>query len=131
MNKLLRLLGVCTIALVTLSGCREYRTEYSEVKHESAHISGKRYDPGTSGIILPDSGAFFPRKYWITFDGNIDFNVNNKNLYNKFNQGDLADVSYREMYKSIYDDINKDGQKELLKRELDGYKFIDAQPIKK
>lgn|GEM_PF-1222149 len=51
-----------------------------------------------------------------------------KTLYNKLKEGENVDVTYNEIYRATYDDVNKDGKKELTERVLVGYDFLDAQP---
>jgi hypothetical protein len=49
-----------------------------------------------------------------------------KNLYNKLEKGQKVDVSYKEIYRAFYKDINKDGKKELVKKTLVDTEFLDA-----
>lgn len=139
MNKLLRLLGISAVALAVIAGCKEYRTEYSEVKHENAIVTSK--DPGGNFIGFgasignPGLGMLMSDHKEITFDGDIDFrvdlkNINRQGLYDIFNVGDLADVTYRNRFLSAYNGLNKDGQKELIEKRFIEHEFIDAQPIK-
>ncbi|MEK6833505.1 MAG: hypothetical protein AABY32_05660 [Nanoarchaeota archaeon] len=51
-----------------------------------------------------------------------------KNLYNKLKKGQKVDVSYKEVYNAFYKDINKDGEKELVKKIKIDHKFVDANP---
>ena len=151
MNKLQRLLGIGAIGLATmgLGGCNNWsKIEYSSIKHENAVVVSKNHIPSetrsTVGIAITNSkggfgiganGAGFgigglnfssetdPEQNYITFDGNIDFRLNNKKLFNSFNLGDLVDISYTEEYKAFYD------LGDLIRREFRGYEFVDAQPV--
>lgn len=78
--------------------------------------------------LLLISQCIIEKKNKITFSGKINFNLDNKEVYNKFNLGDSAEVSYREIYLTTFDDLDKDGKKEQIGKVLEGYQFIDAQP---
>ncbi|MCX6747209.1 MAG: hypothetical protein NTU63_03705 [Candidatus Pacearchaeota archaeon] len=67
-------------------------------------------------------------KYYVFFDGNVDFEVDDRRLFSIFRVGDKADVTYREVYLLTYDDLNDDGEKELIKKSFLGNSFRDAQP---
>ena len=128
MNRLQRLLGIGAIALATITGCKEYRTEYSEIKHGNASVELHYHRP----YMHVGGGRLFirshPAQYHVKFSGDVNFEINNKNIFNRFkDKSSLVDVSYREIYFSVYDDTDRDGQKELIKRKLQGYEFVDAQ----
>lgn len=66
--------------------------------------------------------------YYVFFDGkDVDFEVENKTFYIIFKLGDKADITYKEMYLLTYDDIDEDGEHELIKRSFVGNSFRDAQ----
>ncbi len=143
------------LTLLGLVSCREYKTEYSDVKHENAIVSSKNYIPSKSkievGLILNPTilnpnltmsgklgytfGGFTfakknsPAKYEIAFDGKIRFELDDRIMFDRFHSNDQADVSYRELYSLIYDDTNNDGTNELVQRFFMDAEFIDAQPI--
>ncbi len=132
MNKLQKILGIGAIVL-SLTGCRETE-EYSEIKHENAVVSYRQYRKAHTyrsmilvRAIIPIT-RHYPERWYINFDGNIDFEVDNKEIYNRFdNTGDVADISYKEFHASIYN-TNKNGKEELIWRGRSIYEFVDAQP---
>ena len=116
------------LMLLGLAGCKEYKTEYSDVKHEDALVSYKKHR--NSYIAqLNEQRTYHPEEYEIVFDGKIRFVLDNKEMFKRFNSNDQADVSYREKYRLILDDTNKDGTNELIQKNFMDAEFIDAQPI--
>lgn len=98
-----------------LAGCNEIEKEYPAPKQEKARVSQKIHE----GFYLESKNARIkehPERYLITFDGKVDFTVDNLELYNKFNSNDVANVTYKEEY-------------DPKRFTLIGYKFLDAQPI--
>jgi hypothetical protein len=65
---------------------------------------------------------------------NKTFNLNNsgdaERVYNKLKPHQRVDVSYKEVYRAFYRDTNKDRKKELIKRKIIDYKFLDANAKK-
>ena len=135
------------LASSLLTGCREIRTGWSEsLFYDSAVVSYKQYEPesdltgeglaigtsmGNASMgLLAGSAMSEDERYIIKFDtpGAIDFEVDNKKLYNKFEKGDSVIVAYREHYIITLDDLNKDGNKEVVSRIIDEHKLVDAQP---
>lgn len=129
-----------------LSGCQEYRTEYSETKHEEAVVTSKKHmsedDQLGTGLVLGtamgDIGSGLclgvamsdDEHNYITFKGsNVVFKRDSKKLFRRFNLNDVTDVTYKRRYETTYDDINNDGKKEIVNRTSKGYKFLDAQLI--
>ena len=49
-------------------------------------------------------------------------------MFNRFNINDAVQVTYQEMFRSTYQDIDGDGKEDLTGKTLTGYKFVDAQP---
>ncbi len=120
------------LAVSLLTGCkRETRTELSEVLHEDAVVTSRDYTSRWVQI-LPCGKTIIPithpESYSISFDGKIDFDSSDEEVYSRFKEGDTADVSYREVYKLIFEDLDKDGKKEQIGRVFDGYEFEDACP---
>jgi len=73
-------------------------------------------------LLMPED------KYYVFFDGDVDFEVENKGLYIIFRLGNKANVTYKEVYLLTYDDVNDDGEKELIKKSFLGNSFRNAQP---
>jgi hypothetical protein len=112
-----------------LGGCSEYK--YSSLLHEKAIVTDKRHidthlspiPTGKSIILMPT-----PEVNQIKFDGEIDFEINNRDIYNKLDKGDLVNLYYKEKYNIKFLPFK---EKKVRKIELIGYEFIDAQPIKR
>lgn len=98
---------ILAAGLVGLIAYDKYNRRESEIRYEDAKVVSKRYAP--SHLVPPV--ALFPEKYDIVFDGEIDFKINNKQVYDRFKEGDLVSLSYKE---------SSLGESKL-------YKFIDAQ----
>ncbi len=127
------LLAGLTVGLVTGCDRKEIQTELSDILHEDAKVIStdhkKRFfQPIMIGKML--SGISHPAVYKVTFDGEVDFEIDNKEIYDRFNRGDIVDVLYRKSYQLTFEDLNKDGKKEQISRILTGYEFLDAQPKK-
>lgn len=135
----LALVGLSTLIL-SLSGCKEYKIEYSEIKHETARVSLQEYVPESTNMsrnVDSEGDVSFsvdtdPTEYNIAFKGKIDFKLDNKEIFDRFKLEDKADVSYTEVYWAVYDKFKDDGieRRKLLERKFLENKFVDAWPIK-
>lgn len=131
---------------LSLMGCKVFVTSDSEVKNETAIVMEKKYVPqsveSTTNFyrsrifngeqIRYDDEMFIssrvvPEKYLVKFKGVIEFNVNDKKIFDKFKLYDYVNLSYEKEFESVYDDTNNDGTNELVKKELKGFIFINAQ----
>ncbi|MBI2451807.1 hypothetical protein HYV50_01875 [Candidatus Pacearchaeota archaeon] len=134
-----------------LGGCNApvTKVESSEILHEDAavvdivytpsrHGSGSGFGPtidsgGNIGISFSDVSVDIPEKYAVVFKcqhGKFVVQGTNqyyRDLWERFTEGQEVDVTYREVFRNTYQDIDKDGKKDLIKRELIDYDFIDAQ----
>jgi hypothetical protein len=144
-NKLAKLLLAGTMGLGIL-GCSEYRTEYSDLLHEDAIVTYKSDasqhstlnaypTEGTGGVGIPMGGGISIIPGYqesgpevIIESEDKTFVEHNPDLCNKLEQGQKVDVSYQEVYRAFYKDTNDDKEKELVKRKLIDYKFLDANP---
>lgn len=138
------------LGLSLFSGCRETKIEYSPVLYEDATVVDVVYVPSRHG-----SGA--GPTFAMDFDGNpsmgiavtsveIDENYavvfkcqhgkfisegsdeRHKDLWKRMAEEMEVDVTYKEIYRVVYDDIDKDGKKEVIEKVLTGRDFLDAQP---
>lgn len=138
-------LGLGTSLLI---GCEETKIEYSKILHEEAVVSDVVYTPsrhgsgsgigptmgfdGNIGIAITHVDVNIPEKYAVIFKcqhGKFIIQGTSqryKNLWEKLERDQNVIVEYREVYKSVYDDIDGDGVKDLIKRELIKYDFLDA-----
>lgn len=126
MNKILTC-GLASILSLSLIGCKEYRTEYSEIKHENAVVSNQYHRnsymyPLRVGKIT--TIQTMPAVYRTDFDGNIDFSVHGSKIYNSVSEGDSVDLTYREVYRAVYDDKDNDDKKELISRKFKKYELV-------
>ncbi len=149
-------IGILAVASLGIGACSEYKTEYSEIKHETAIVTLHKYVPektetdigvsitnheggfgfGTNGFGYGLGGmnvvtGTTPEKYEVVFSGKVDFEVDNKEIFDRFKLEDKADVSYQEVYGAVYE-YNEDTieKEKLLERKFLENKFVDAQPIK-
>jgi len=137
MNLLKKLLCVGALSL-SLTGCMEQQYENS-INHIKTRVTHKDY---TSEVKIMGLGIDWelnlvleektiPERYDITFFGDqMEFKVNDKKLFDRFELNDTADVSYRESRMLTYYDLDKDGKKELIQNEIIQNKFIDAERLK-
>jgi len=111
-----------------LSGCSGER-EYSEIKHEEAVVTNMETHSSYSSIsiigpvISVISGS---TRYETNFNGKVNFEINDEAIFNRFHMNDKVDVSFREVYSISYADLDKDGKKEVVKRELLKFEFLNA-----
>jgi len=132
-------------------GCsgRETRREVSDILHEDAivvdvvytpsrHGSGAGLGPtidfdGNIGISFSSVSVNIPEKYAVVFKCehgkfiSAGTDARHKELWERLQEGQDVDVTYREIFESTYEDIDKDGKKDLIKRKLIAYDFLDAQ----
>jgi hypothetical protein len=126
--------------------------EYSDELHEDATIVMTTFTPsshdtkfepsfGGSGSLGygPSGVGFRVGKHWqittVTVPekfGTIfrckhgEFTVGRKEIYDRFKNfaGKVADVSYREVYETVYE--TKDGERKMVSRSLVDYDFLNA-----
>lgn len=160
MNKLQRILfsGAISLPLI-FGGCDfirslpETRTEYSDILHEDAKVVDVVYTPsrhgsgvgpsfgmtseGDAAIGIAITSVSIPQKYAVVFKCQHGKFISegedkrHKDLWERLQEGQDVDVTYKEIYEATYIDINKDGKKELRERKLIKYDFLDAQPKEK
>lgn len=125
------------LASSLLTACKQVKTEISDVLHEDAKVVGMEHKnswmqpmPIHAGKIRTIYFIHHPERNIISFDGKVDFEINNKEVFSRFKQGDSASVSYRQSYRLTFDDIDGDGKKDLVNKVLVDYDFLDAQPKK-
>jgi hypothetical protein len=124
----LLLVGLSTLVL-SLPGCKEYKIEYSDVKHENAIVSLHEYFPENTSIDFGFDGKMSintnPAEYNIEFKGKIIFKLNNKQVFDRFQLEDLVEVSYKEIHGKTY---GRDGKTRYLESdEIVGNEFVDAK----
>ena len=124
------------LAASLFTGCvrKESRTELSDILHQNANVVRMEHRnrwmqsiPMRVGKITTIQYIHHPERNIIVLDGEVDFEINNKEIYGRFKEGDYADVLYRESYKLTFEDLNGDGVKEQTGKTLTGYEFVDAQ----
>ena len=142
---------------ITLAGCgdgTEIKEEESPILYEDATVADVVYSPPRHGedsgvnptVHMDGEGNLkvglspfhvkvdLPPVYAIVFrcaHGKFisqGADQRHKSLWEKLKEGEEVTVSYKELYKSTYRDIDDDGKKDLVERKLSGYDFLDAQP---
>jgi len=134
------------LALGTLTGCKEVKTETSKVLHENATVIARIYAPSRhdTEIGLRAIGGKGAGSIGVDFGGNIGIDIGgrlqissstvpekygavfkcqhgtftsqgsdkkHKSLYEKLQEGQEVDVTYQEIYRTTYKDIDNDGKR--------------------
>lgn len=142
---------IAGLSLATLVGCKEVRHTASDILHEDARVAetvytpsrhgsgsgvGPTFDPvsGNVGVGITSVSVRIPEKYAVVFQCDHGKFISegtdqrHKALWEKLSEGQAVDVTYREQYREEWDDIDRDGEKDLVSRTLIDYDFLDAQP---
>ena len=134
------------LALLVLGGCKETRNEWSGDLYEDAVVVDVVYNPskhgsgvgptidltGEGGVGVAFTSVSIPEKYAVVFrcqHGKFiveGTDQEHKFLWEKSTEGDSVKVKYRELYQSVYDDPEGDGNNQLISRTLVDYDFLDA-----
>jgi hypothetical protein len=137
------------LAASAFTGCIDRRIEYSDVLKENAVVSDTVYTPshhgssvdvgittdfdGNAGLSFTPTSVSIPEKYGVVFRcQHGKFVVQGageryRELWEGFEEGQEVEVTYKEVYRSVYDDADGDGVKELVERELIKYDFLGAK----
>ena len=144
---------VASLILVGLSGCVETHQEASEILHEEATIVEVVYTPsrhdtsvGLTGVKMGSIGMDYGGNMGVRIGGDLQVNsvkvpekfavvfrckhgkfiIQRKEIYEKFKlcTGSGVDVTYLEIYDTTYG--KKNGKREVMKRVLVDYDFLDA-----
>ncbi|HIG94074.1 MAG: hypothetical protein QT05_C0030G0012 [archaeon GW2011_AR13] len=104
---------------------------------EGAGSISMDYD-GDLGIGIEDglqiSFSEVPEKYGVVFKcqhgtfTSQGSDERHKELYRKLQNNQEVDVTYKEIYRTTYDDIDGDGKRDLVEKVLTGFDFLDANP---
>ena len=147
-NKLQRS-AIAGLAALAVGGCGpDIKNDSSTILHEKGVVVDVVYSPSKHGsgagptidfngnIGIAFTSVTVPERYAVVFkcEHGEKFIVQGKtqeykDLWQRFVEGDSVDISYKELYRSTYEDTNDDGEKELVKRELIDYDFLDAQKL--
>jgi hypothetical protein len=122
------------LAFVISTGCdKRCKDVFSPVMHEYAKVvKMEHYDAYTTmvPILIDDIISYItishPERNIISFHGEVDFTVDNQQVYSRFRKGDVAKVAYREVYTHVYEDLDRDGKKEETEVNFKKYQFVDA-----
>lgn len=131
-----------------LGWTEEKKKELSDILSETATVS-KNYTPrkdnlatgvalGTAmgntamGLAL-GSAMSHSERYEISFNGDKTyFSFDDEELYEQFQDGEKAKISYREAWEEIYDYIPPDFEyKRFITKKFSGHRFINAEKLKK
>ena len=133
------------LLVIGFCGCQRTKTEYSETMYESAVVEDVIYTPSQhSTTVSPTvrvdmdgdlhtglavTSVSVPEKYSVVFHCEHDTKFiiqgtdqRHKALWQKVQRGQTVTVSYREVYKTVYDG------EELISRDLIDYDFLDVKP---
>ncbi|MCB9358860.1 hypothetical protein H6503_02930 [Candidatus Woesearchaeota archaeon] len=134
------------LAIGLLTGCKEVKTEYSEQLTIDGVVAAKVYkeeqylNPSDDINPMNDIDPFFDMKkgrYATKQDEEFNvfintgigrYKIDSKRLFKLVEVNSPVKVTYRERFRSTYDDIDKDGEKELVERVSCGYKLLNVQP---
>lgn len=143
-----RSLSYCLLAASLLEGCdrsTQKVVELSDLLNEESSVVEHTYTPAHAivvptikfdddDIIIVNEIEDVPDHYQISFNKVEDHifvqegsENKHKNLYNKLSQGDKVKVYFKKRYMTTYD-LTK-AEKQLSKKELISYEFIDAEKI--
>jgi hypothetical protein len=114
---------------LTLTSCKECKREYSGINTVKAVVVDMYHsDSYATPIMIGKTITLMhhPAVNKVTFGGDVNFEIDSPELYDRFKEHDTAIISYRNVYRAIYDDKDKDGVKELVSREFRHYDFVDA-----
>ena len=126
----IKMYAIAGLAILSM-GCSEKRTEISDVIEEEAKVTNMHHSPSRTVPYSTGKAAgvrYHPEENWVTFDGEVDFTVNNRDIFGRFKKGDTAVVRYRNRWKVTLDDTDGDGKKEVVSREQASPEFVDAIP---
>lgn len=118
------MLSIMTSFSCNIKYCREERSEdaivsFMEYKKSSVEPQLSVDMDGNMSTKLVN----VPAKYKIGFDGKIDFEVNDKDIFERFRKvGEPATVEYNEVWK-----VTLEKEKEV-DSEIINYEFLDAYP---
>ena len=149
-NHLRRSVGLLPLLLASCGSGIETKTELSDVLTEDAIVSEIVYMPsrhgsgsgigptmdfdGNIGFAFSSVSVSIPEKYAVVFKCQHGKFISegtdqrHKDLWQRLSEGHEVVVTYKEIFKSTYQDTDGDGKKEVIKRELVAYDFLDAQP---
>lgn len=131
---------ILAASLALSLSCNKSERELSQILHTDAIVENREYTAPVMHEIHLAKYEFGEHTYQkqtvkvrekniIEFKSDrLKFWVDNKEIYNRFKIGDKADVTYKENYKLIYEDLDDDGIKESIDKYILNYEFIDAQP---
>jgi len=133
------LTALATVAVV-VAGCQKIVTEKSDILTEPATVADLVYMPSRHGsasgptigmtggelsVGVAVTSVSIPEQYAVVFQCQhgkfVIQSKKAKDLWNRLTVGQKVTVSYREIYKAVYED------KKLISRSLEKYDFLDAR----
>ena len=109
---------------------KETTIELSDIIHEDVVVTSKYHEdewllPIVAGKVL--AMIPYPEINQIIFDGKVPFTLYDATIYNQFNKGQQADLSYKEKIE-ITSENNSETQKKEISRSMIGYQFESVYP---
>lgn len=117
-------------------GCLERtRYELSDIFYENAKVASKKHETitgvptisliGNTVLIIP---GYDTEEYEIVFDGDKrDFTVTEKDIYDRFTQGDDVVISYRETRRIVTELDRMTWREKLQKIDITNYEFVGVR----
>ncbi len=113
----------------SLAGCNNSFKDYeSVVSHETATVLTKKHIAGGSNGGYPVL-VLYPESNIIIFDGKVDFELDDKSVYEQFEVNDKVGITYSTVFERTFRDIDGDGVKDLAIKEFSHYEFITATKL--
>ncbi|MEK9173064.1 MAG: hypothetical protein AAB594_00640 [Patescibacteria group bacterium] len=144
----LRNKGAVILVLLSLGliACEETKTEKSTILSERAVVVERVFAPPQHSLKIVNPDFDFGFEPGITIGDGIrikssevpakhatvfrcehgKFIIERKSIYDRFDEGDTVVVTYQEIYRSVYNDKDGDGEKEQISSVIIGYDFLDA-----
>jgi hypothetical protein len=120
-------LSMLALGLFAMPAIRECNHSHiADLSNKPYELPVVSYEIDISNIEL----SLFQRdNYGINLEEKLNLDVNNKEIYKKYTQENLVDVSYREFCKST---IKRKGEiKELSSKIILSYNFVDVEQDEK
>jgi hypothetical protein len=124
-----------SMSVATGCGNKETREELSDIIKQESIVFDKYHRPAKEVNYTfmkigdtqshPIRFTYSSEEHKIYFDGKVEFESEDKSIYDRFNKGDKVIVMYRERFKNTYKPLD-DGSRELVKQKFKGYKLIDV-----
>lgn len=140
------LASIAMIGVLILAGCKKVVYEHSSAQTISGIVVKKLYEeayylnPSDNLNPMRDIDPLFdlkksryatkiPEQHIVFYDTAIgEFRINNKELFERVEPKSPVEMTYREVFRSTYDDTDGDGKKDDLVEKVSlGYQILDVK----